>query len=61
MIKSVLIKKYSEEYIREKKMNLRNKLAILEVGCGKGGDLIKWNKNNMGRYVGLDISRVSLM
>ncbi|OIT23396.1 mrna cap guanine-n7 methyltransferase 1, partial [Nicotiana attenuata] len=35
--------------------------AILDLPCGKGGDLIKWDKAKIGYYVGIDIadSRVS--
>lgn len=28
---------------------------MLDLGCGKGGDLGKWNKVGTSRYVGLDL------
>jgi mRNA (guanine-N7-)-methyltransferase len=26
---------------------------VLDIGCGKGGDLNKWSKHRIGEYVGL--------
>ncbi|RGB32408.1 guanine-N(7)-methyltransferase domain-containing protein [Rhizophagus diaphanus] len=48
-IKSVLIGKYVT----------RDGYA-LDMGCGKGGDLLKWNKANIKSLVGLDIAEVSI-
>ncbi|TIA68520.1 hypothetical protein E3P92_03729 [Wallemia ichthyophaga] len=33
---------------------------VLDIGCGKGGDLNKWTKSNIIDYVGLDIAQVSI-
>ncbi|EIN08070.1 guanine-N(7)-methyltransferase [Punctularia strigosozonata HHB-11173 SS5] len=33
---------------------------VLDMGCGKGGDLIKWAKSPVREYVGLDIAAVSV-
>lgn len=36
-------------------------LKILDLGCGRGGDLMKWfNRHNVDTYVGVDISSASL-
>ena len=31
-------------------------LSILDICCGKGGDLMKWTKNRVTHYVGVDLS-----
>ncbi|TIA85539.1 hypothetical protein E3P99_03969 [Wallemia hederae] len=33
---------------------------VLDIGCGKGGDLNKWTKSNIIDYVGLDIAEISI-
>lgn len=33
---------------------------VLELGCGKGGDMIKWNVADISNYVGIDISNASI-
>ncbi|KAL6976203.1 mRNA (guanine-N(7))-methyltransferase, partial [Sarracenia purpurea var. burkii] len=47
-IKSVLIQLYA-----------RRGDAVLDLACGKGGDLIKWDKAKIGYYVGIDIAEGS--
>ena len=34
----------------------RRDLSILDLCCGKGGDLAKWQKANIAHYVGSDLS-----
>ncbi|KAK8527305.1 hypothetical protein V6N13_085144 [Hibiscus sabdariffa] len=48
-IKSVLIQLYA-----------RRGDAILDLACGKGGDLIKWDKAKVEYYVGIDIAQGSI-
>nr|XP_025604975.1 mRNA cap guanine-N7 methyltransferase 1 isoform X3 [Arachis hypogaea] len=48
-IKSVLIQLYAHQGD-----------AVLDLACGKGGDLIKWDKAKIGYYVGIDIAEGSV-
>ncbi|KAJ6980097.1 hypothetical protein Peur_060788 [Populus x canadensis] len=48
-IKSVLVQQYTAKGD-----------AVLDLACGKGGDLIKWDKAKAGYYVGIDIAEGSM-
>jgi mRNA (guanine-N7-)-methyltransferase len=39
----------------------RGGLAVLDLACGKGGDVGKWKRGKIGRYLGVDIARMSLV
>ena len=60
-IKSVLIGKFIPERTEEEIDEGRG-LFVLDIGCGKGGDLGKWQKQSQVQaYVGVDIAEVSIM
>ncbi|KAJ2763544.1 mRNA cap guanine-N7 methyltransferase, partial [Coemansia nantahalensis] len=48
-VKSLLIRQYTTRGCR-----------VLDLGCGKGGDLRKWELSSIGEYVGMDIAAVSV-
>lgn len=48
-IKFVLISKYSERGC-----------TVLDIGCGKGGDLFKWGRAGCSGFIGVDIAEVSV-
>jgi mRNA (guanine-N7-)-methyltransferase len=48
-IKAVLIRQYAKQ-----------DFAVLDFGCGKGGDLKKYDRANIKEYYGLDIAEVSI-
>ncbi|KAF8298356.1 hypothetical protein DL93DRAFT_2161122 [Clavulina sp. PMI_390] len=71
-IKAVLIAKFARPTIREtnsrpeevefvgSKKRPRFIARVLDLGCGKGGDLGKWAKSDIAGYAGVDIADVSL-
>lgn len=56
-VKSVLIQEYTDK-IREK--DYGRPLRVLDICCGKGGDLSKWQKARVERAVFADIAEVSV-
>lgn len=56
-VKSVLIQEYTDK-IREK--DYGRSLRILDICCGKGGDLSKWQKARVEHVVFADIAEVSV-
>ena len=56
-IKSVLINEFIKKIKSEK---LGEKIAVLDLGCGKGGDILKWKKANAARVTFADIAEKSL-
>ena len=62
-IKSVLIQEYVEKIKEKRKENNpdeRISLNVLDIACGKGGDLMKWQRSNVGHVVGVDIASTSI-
>ena len=58
-VKSTLIHKFSPSPEEERQ---QEKLKVLDIGCGKGGDLEKWARapQAVGYYVGIDPAEVSI-
>lgn len=56
-VKSVLIQEYTDK-LREK--DYGRALRVLDICCGKGGDLSKWQKARVERVVFADIAEVSV-
>ncbi|KAH9923971.1 mRNA capping enzyme-domain-containing protein [Epithele typhae] len=61
-VKSVLITRFAHPALAASpgRRNGRMRGRVLDMGCGKGGDLTKWAKANVAEYVGLDIAQVSV-
>ncbi|XP_067886879.1 mRNA cap guanine-N7 methyltransferase [Heterodontus francisci] len=55
-IKSVLI----GEYLEKVKQKSRRNISVLDLGCGKGGDLLKWKKGQISKLVCVDIADISV-
>ncbi|KAE8598278.1 hypothetical protein XENTR_v10016783 [Xenopus tropicalis] len=54
-MKSALIGEFVEK-VRQRTRNI----AVLDLGCGKGGDLLKWRKGGISKLVCTDIADVSV-
>ncbi|XP_030645161.1 mRNA cap guanine-N(7) methyltransferase [Chanos chanos] len=54
-LKSILIGEILEQVRQE-----RRDVCVLDLGCGKGGDLLKWRKGHISRLVCADIAAVSV-
>jgi mRNA (guanine-N7-)-methyltransferase len=66
-VKSCIIQKFSPDEDHspgalERGISSGNKLLVLDIGCGKGGDLFKWQQapQTVDLYVGLDPAEVSI-
>ncbi|KAH8897095.1 guanine-N(7)-methyltransferase, partial [Thozetella sp. PMI_491] len=66
-VKSCIIQKFAPDEdhapgAREMGINTGNELLVLDIGCGKGGDLGKWQQSPqpVSLYVGLDPAEVSI-
>jgi len=63
-IKSVLITRFAHPALASSAIadggNGRRRGKVLELGCGKGGDLNKWSKARIKEYVAFDVAAVSV-
>lgn len=56
-VKSVLLKTFQDRLQRE---GQRDGINALDLGCGKGGDLLKWRKGNVRKLICTDIAGTSI-
>ena len=56
--KSMLINEYMDKIRRAE--GFRGQVSVLDLGCGKGGDLTKWHKAKVDHVVGVDIAATSI-
>ncbi|KAJ3891371.1 mRNA capping enzyme-domain-containing protein [Lentinula edodes] len=60
-VKSVLISKFAHPALAASSVRTqKNKGKVLDLGCGKGGDITKWSKAKISDYVGADIAAISV-
>lgn len=57
-IKSTLINEFLTK--TKNKLKLGEPLRVLDMCCGKGGDLLKWEKGNITHLICTDIAEVSI-
>ncbi|KAK3895319.1 hypothetical protein Pcinc_000963 [Petrolisthes cinctipes] len=57
-IKSYLIN-YCLDQVRERQVD-HYPVSVFDLGCGKGGDLLKWSKGNIRHLVCADIAQTSM-
>ncbi|XP_068093218.1 mRNA cap guanine-N7 methyltransferase isoform X2 [Hyperolius riggenbachi] len=55
-MKSALIGEFVDRVRKQKSRNV----SVLDLGCGKGGDLLKWKKGRINKLVCTDIAEVSV-
>lgn len=57
-IKSILIIKFMDE--TKSKMGHARRLNVLDMCCGKGGDLFKWKKVNISHLICTDLTEITV-
>lgn len=53
-IKSIIIYTYCG-ISKEHKDSKPRRLSVLDIGCGRGGDILKWYHARVGEYIGIDV------
>jgi len=53
-IKSIIIYTYCSP-VKEPNSNNKRRISVLDIGCGRGGDILKWYHAKVGEYVGIDV------
>jgi SAM-dependent methyltransferase len=53
-IKSIIIYAYCSP-VKEFGSKQTRRTSVLDIGCGRGGDILKWYHARVGEYVGIDI------
>jgi len=53
-IKSIMIYSYCAQAQENKDGKMRKKI-VLDIGCGKGGDIMKMYHSRIGEYIGVDV------
>jgi mRNA (guanine-N7-)-methyltransferase len=43
--------------ISDTSLNINNQIKLLDVGVGRGGDMMKWNNANIKNVIGIDINK----
>lgn len=64
-VKSVLITRFAHPVFASSAVKSTDGLSggcgkVLDMGCGKGGDLVKWEKARIRELIGVDIAHVSI-
>ncbi len=53
-VKSIIIYAYCGQF-KEFGSTQTKRTSILDIGCGRGGDILKWYHAKVGEYVGIDV------
>ncbi|OAX41308.1 guanine-N(7)-methyltransferase [Rhizopogon vinicolor AM-OR11-026] len=59
-VKSVLITQFGHPALAANPSRGRGRGKVLDMGCGKGGDLMKWSKARIRELLAVDIADVSV-
>ena len=61
-VKATQIQELDPRIVKNGRVQPKSPLRVLDLACGKGGDLTKWtlHERGMSNYVGIDVARGSL-